>query len=62
MAVLLYGIVAVVDGYPKPTARSVVLFGVGLGLAFGTRVLAGIAAPYGLAALALIVSGGCTRA
>jgi hypothetical protein len=55
MAVLLYGIVAILDGYPKPNARAVVLFGVGLGLAFGTRVLAGLAAPYGLAALVLIV-------
>lgn len=54
MAVLLYGIVAVIDHYPKPGWRAVVLFGVGLGLAFGQRVLAGIAAPYGIAAMALM--------
>jgi hypothetical protein len=56
MAVLLYGIVAILDDYPKPNARAVALFGVGLGFAFGTRVLAGLAAPYGLAAISLIVA------
>jgi hypothetical protein len=56
MAVLLYGIVAILDNYPKPNAPAVVLFGVGLGLAFGTRVLAGLAAPYGLVAISLIVA------
>jgi hypothetical protein len=56
MAVLLYGIVAILDEYPKPNARAVALFGMGLGLAFGTRVLAGIAAPYGLVAISLIVA------
>ena len=54
MAVLLFGIVAVLDHYPKPNRRAVALFGLGLGLAFGQRILAGIAAPYGLAAVALI--------
>ncbi len=51
MAVLLLGLVRAFDEYPKPDARTVVLAGVGLGLAFGSRVLAGIAAPCGLAAL-----------
>ncbi len=56
MAVLLLGIVRVLDEYPRPGARSVVLFGIGLGLAFGMRILGAIAAPYGLFALALIVA------
>ena len=56
MAVLLLGIVRVLDEYPKPGARSVALFGVGLGLAFGMRILAAVAAPYGVFALALIVA------
>ncbi len=51
MAVLLLGLVRAFDEYPKPDARTIVLVGVGLGLAFGSRVLAGIAAPCGLAAL-----------
>jgi 4-amino-4-deoxy-L-arabinose transferase-like glycosyltransferase len=55
MAVLLLGIVRTLDEYPRPGVRTVVLLGVGLGLAFGTRVLAGLAAPATLAALLLIV-------
>jgi hypothetical protein len=55
MAVLLLGIVRTLDEYPQPSVRTVVLLGVGLGLAFGTRVLAGLAAPATLAALLLIV-------
>jgi hypothetical protein len=54
MAVLLLGLVRALDEYPKPDARTVVLVGVGLGLAFGSRVLAGIAAPCGLAALLFV--------
>src|SRR5665213_172237 len=56
MAVLLIGIVRVLDEYPRPDARSVALFGVGLGVAFGMRILAAVAAPYGLFALALIAA------
>ena len=45
MAVLLLGMVRAFDEYPRPSARTVALAGLGLGLAFGSRVLAGIAAP-----------------
>ncbi|HEY1310944.1 MAG TPA: glycosyltransferase family 39 protein, partial [Pseudolabrys sp.] len=55
MAVLLLGLVRAIDEYPGPSARTMALTGVGLGLAFGSRVLAGVAAPAGLAALLLIV-------
>ena len=55
MAVLLLGLVRALDEYPQPTARTVALTGVGLGLAFGSRVLAGVAAPAGLAALLLVL-------
>jgi hypothetical protein len=54
MAVLLLGLVHAFDEYPQPDARTVVLVGVGLGLAFGSRVLAGLAAPVGLAALMFV--------
>jgi Dolichyl-phosphate-mannose-protein mannosyltransferase len=55
MAVLLLGMLRALDEYPRPSARTVALAGVGLGLAFGSRILAGLAAPAGLAALLLIV-------
>ena len=50
MAVLLLGIVRALDEYPQPNARTVALAGVGLGLAFGSRILAGVAAPCAFAA------------
>jgi 4-amino-4-deoxy-L-arabinose transferase-like glycosyltransferase len=56
MAVLLLGLVRAYDEYPSPSARTVVLAGVGLGLAFGSRVLAGIAAPEAILALVLLVA------
>lgn len=55
MAVLLIGLVCAYDEYPSPSPRTVALAGVGLGLAFGSRVLAGIAAPEAILALALLV-------
>ncbi len=55
MAVLLFGLVRAFDEYPQPGVRTIVLVGVGLGLAFGSRVLAGIAAPCGLAALLFVL-------
>ncbi len=56
MAVLLLGMVRAFDEYPRPSARTMVLAGVGLGLAFGSRILAGVAAPCGILALALMVA------
>jgi hypothetical protein len=55
MAVLLLGVVCAFDEYPQPNARTVALAGVGLGLAFGSRVLAGVAAPIGLSALLFVL-------
>ena len=57
MAVLLLGMVRVFEEFPQPGPRAVVLAGIGVGLAFGSRILAGIAAPCALAALLLIVIG-----
>lgn len=57
MAVLLLGMVRAFDEYPQPSARTVALAGIGLGLAFGSRILAGVAASYAFAALLLIVIG-----
>ena len=55
MAVLLLGLVRAIDEYPQPSARTMVLTGVGLGLAFGSRVLAGIAAPCAFAGLMFVL-------
>ncbi|HEX5508304.1 MAG TPA: glycosyltransferase family 39 protein [Pseudolabrys sp.] len=56
MAVLLLGFVRAVHAYPQPDARAIALAGVGIGLAFGSRILAVIAAPYAALALLLIVA------
>jgi hypothetical protein len=56
MAVLLLGMVRAFDEYPQPDPRTVALAGIGLGLVFGSRILAGIAAPYALAALLFIAA------
>ncbi len=55
MAVMLLGFARAVHAYPEPDARAVALAGVGLGLAFGSRILAVVAAPYVFFALLLIV-------
>jgi hypothetical protein len=56
MAVLLLGMVRAVDEYPQPSPQTVALAGVGLGLAFGSRVLAGIAVTYVFVSLLLVVT------
>jgi len=55
MAVLLFGMVRALEHFPRPSPQTTALAGIGLGLAFGSRILAGIATSYGLAALLLIL-------
>jgi len=57
MAVLLLAVVRAFDEYPRPGAATVALLATGLGLAFGSRILAGIAAPCVLAGLLVILVG-----
>jgi Dolichyl-phosphate-mannose-protein mannosyltransferase len=57
MAVMLLALVRAFDEYPRPGVVTVGLLAAGLGLAFGSRILAGIAAPCVLAALLIIVAG-----
>ena len=45
MAVLILAAVRAFEEYPQPGVRSVALFGIALGAAFGSRVLAGLGAP-----------------
>ena len=56
MAVLLLALVRAIEEYPRPSWRSVALVGVALGAAFGSRILAVLAAPPAAAALLLIAA------
>lgn len=55
MTVLLLGAVRIFERYPAPSAAAVVLFGIGLGLAIGTRVLGGLTLFPFLIALSLLI-------
>jgi len=57
LAVLLLGLVRAFEEYPLPSAHTVALAGLGLGLSFGSRVLAGVDAPVGAFVLLFIVVG-----
>ncbi len=56
MAILLYALVRAFDQYPRPSILSVVLVGVGTGLALGTRIMGAFGGLYALGALLLIVA------
>jgi dolichyl-phosphate-mannose-protein mannosyltransferase len=56
MAILLLGMVTALQEYPRPSPVTVMLFGVGLGLTIGTRIIGVIAASYAAAALLLILA------
>lgn len=55
MAVLLLALIRVYQDYPRPPWASRLLFGVGLGLALGTRILGGMAALYAIAPQACLL-------
>jgi Dolichyl-phosphate-mannose-protein mannosyltransferase len=54
MILLLLGAVRALDEYPNPGKRSMVLIGVAIGAAFGSRILALLAGPYMAAGLLLV--------
>jgi hypothetical protein len=56
MAITLLGIVRALEEYPQPTPATWLLFGLGLGLSIGSRIMGGFAVLYALAALVLIVT------
>ncbi len=56
MAILLLALVRAFEDYPRPRAPTVALFGIGLGLAFGSRILAGFAAICAIFPLALLLA------
>ena len=56
MAITLLGIVRAIEEYLQPAPATWLLFGLGLGLSIGSRIMGGFAVLYALAALALIVA------
>jgi hypothetical protein len=56
MAFCMLGLVRTVEQYPRPSAATGVLAGVGLGLAIGTRILGGFAVLYAIVALLAILA------
>lgn len=44
MVTLLFGLVLALEGYPRPSKKAVLVFGLGLGFAVGSRIMGGLAA------------------
>jgi len=59
LTVLLLGMVRVFAQYPRPNAATVAIFGLGLGLTFGSRIMGGIAGIYAAAAMLLLLVVEC---
>jgi hypothetical protein len=55
MVVMLLGLIRSFEEYPTPSAPTVALFGFGLGLSMGTRVLGDLAPLYALAGLSFVM-------
>ncbi len=55
MAVLLLGLARAFDEYPRPNAGTILLFGLGLGLSIGSRILGGFAVLYAVPPVALLL-------
>jgi 4-amino-4-deoxy-L-arabinose transferase-like glycosyltransferase len=58
---LLYAFVRAIDEFPKPSWFTVAVFGVGLGVAFGTRILAVVSAIPFVAAVIFLFVGDARR-
>ncbi len=56
MAILLLGLVRAFEEYPQPRPASVALFGIGLGLSIGSRILGFMSGVYAVAAVALLLA------
>jgi hypothetical protein len=55
MTLLLLGLVRALEEYPRPDAATVAIFGLGLGLALGTRIMGGMTALYVILPMAVVV-------
>jgi hypothetical protein len=61
MAMLLLGLVRLLEDYPKPKTSTAVIFGVALGLSIGSRILGGIASLYVAVPLLILISADARR-
>ncbi len=48
MVILMLGLVRLAEEYPKPSARTILIVGIGAGLSIGSRILGGLALVYAL--------------
>lgn len=55
MTLLLFGLVRALEAYPRPGGATIAIFGLGLGLALGTRIMGGMTALYMILPMAVIV-------
>lgn len=55
MAILLLGLTRAFDEYPRPKVTTIVLFGLGLGLSIGSRILGGFAVLYVIPPVTLLL-------
>jgi len=55
MVILLFGLIRIIEEYPRPHIAIVGLFGLGLGLSLGTRIMGGMAALYVIAPMAMLI-------
>jgi 4-amino-4-deoxy-L-arabinose transferase-like glycosyltransferase len=55
MTLLLLGLVRALEDYPKPSAATIVIFGLGLGLTLGTRIMGGMTALYLILPVAVVL-------
>jgi hypothetical protein len=66
MAILVFGLVRLIEDYPAPRPATIAVFGLGLGLSIGSRILGGMAALYMVVPMGLLIAdqlrGGGPRA
>jgi hypothetical protein len=55
MALLLFGLMRALEDYPRPGASTIAIFGLGLGLALGTRIMGGMTALYMVLPMAVVI-------
>jgi hypothetical protein len=55
MTLLLFGLVRALQEYPRPNFPTIIIFGLGLGLTLGTRIMGGMTALYLILPMALIL-------